>query len=62
MFRLTPRWECDVDDLASAMLRFAEQPDLRLRLSCADCDRLEERQRRFVETVRQLLPAAEARA
>jgi glycosyltransferase involved in cell wall biosynthesis len=59
MFRLTPWWECDAGDLAAAMLRFAEEGDLGRRLSCADCDRLEERQRGFVHTVQRLLAAEE---
>ena len=60
MFRLTPRWECDADALAAAMLRVAEDAGLRQQLSCADRDRLEERQLAFVETARRLLLTGDA--
>jgi glycosyltransferase involved in cell wall biosynthesis len=54
-FRLAPRWECEVAGLSSAMVRLAEEEDLRQRLSCGDCDGLAERQRAFVRTVQRLL-------
>ncbi len=58
--RLAPHWECDVDALAAAMVRFADDPELRARLTCGDAEALRERQTAFRRAVQQqlLLPRA----
>ena len=57
--RLAPHWECDVDALAAAMVRFADDPELRARLTCGDPESLRARQRAFRQAVqRQLLARA----
>lgn len=57
--RLAPHWECDVDGLAAAMVHFADDPELRARLTCRDAEALRERQTTFRRAVhRQLLPRA----
>lgn len=59
--RLAPHWECDVDGLAAAMARFADDPDLRARLTCGDPESLRARQDAFRRAVhRQLLARAAA--
>jgi glycosyltransferase involved in cell wall biosynthesis len=56
-FRLAPRWECDVEAMASAMVGVARDDALRARLESADRTGLELQQRRFVETVRESVGA-----
>jgi hypothetical protein len=49
--RLAPRWECDVDALARAMVRLAEDGRLRQGLTGATPGVWEERQEQFVASV-----------
>ena len=59
--RLAPHWECDVDGLADAMVRFADDSQLRASLTCGDPAAQRDRQSAFRRAVhRQLLaPAAD---